>query len=152
MNIDIYTDFRVETNFPEDFFENLSELILENVNFYPFETAEISIVLTDDEDMKSINSMYRRINKTTDVLSFPMNEGKDIKSTMLGDVVISMETAKKQAEQAKIPFNRELSFLYIHGILHLLGFDHEISEIEEKEMFDLQENILKQAIEKSICN
>jgi probable rRNA maturation factor len=81
-----------------------------------------------------------------------MNEGKDIKSTMLGDVVISMETAKKQAEQAKIPFNRELSFLYIHGLLHLLGYDHEISKIEEKEMFDLQENILKQAIEKSICN
>ena len=152
MNIDIYSDFRVETEFDADFFESLSKLILENIPTYSFDYGEVSVVLTDDKDMLEINQLYRNINSTTDVLSFPMNEGKDIKTTMLGDVVISIEKAQKQAEEANIPLNREVSFLFIHGVLHLLGYDHEIGKTEEKEMFDLQENLLKIAINQCICN
>ncbi|HAL86918.1 MAG TPA: rRNA maturation RNase YbeY, partial [Deferribacteraceae bacterium] len=72
---------------------------------------------------------------------YPLDDGG-----MLGDIVISIDTAKKQAEENEIPLVREFAFLYIHGLLHLLGFDHELSEEDEKEMFDMQEDILRKLI------
>lgn len=150
MNIDIFTDFRVDCDFKDDFFAEVTELVLKEVNYH-FDSVEVSVVITDDEDMRVINNSYRQIDRTTDVLSFPMNEGRDIQLTMLGDVVISIDTAIRQAGSADISLGREFTFLYIHGLLHLMGYDHEIGELEEKEMFDLQEKILSKAIVSGIC-
>ena len=85
---------------------------------------------------------YRQKDKPTDVLSFPMED--DI---MLGDIVISLDTAKNQAQEREINVDREVAFLFIHGLLHLLGYDHETSVEDEKEMFALQEEILKKLID-----
>lgn len=88
---------------------------------------EISIVITDNDQIQQLNKTYRGIDKPTNVLAFPMQEGQfsDITPGLLGDVVISCETAQKEAETASISLDERMSQLLIHGILHLLGFDHE---------------------------
>lgn len=116
--------------------------------------CEINILITDDEAIRELNRQFREIDKPTDVLSFPMadiSEGKiadegadlDIDEGLLviGDIVISMETAKKQAEQYGHSLERELAFLTAHGMFHLLGYDHMESH-EEKMMMEKQEKVL----------
>lgn len=88
---------------------------------------ELSLVLTDDREIFDLNKSYRGIAGATNVLSFPMQEGdfSDITPGLLGDVVISCETAEKEADAAGISLSERMSQLLVHGILHLLGFDHE---------------------------
>ena len=125
----------------EDFFYNLSHIVLSETS-YPLEIAEISIKLTDDKEMRKLNNKYRSFDNTTDVLSFPMNENKDIGENILGDIVISVDMLKEQAKRYDMSINDELAFLYIHGLLHLLGYDHEKNRSEENDMFNLQNKIL----------
>ena len=102
--------------------------------------CEISVTFTDNENIRELNREYRDIDRETDVLSFPMeDEGDDV---VLGDVVISLEKAKEQAEEYGHSLEREISFLCVHSCLHLLGYDHETGEEDEKEMFRRQEEIL----------
>ncbi len=112
------------------------------------ENREISVVLTDNAEIRELNAMYRSIDAPTDVLSFALNEeGEDEPffeledETLLGDIVISVERAKQQAEDYGHSFEREMGFLLCHGILHLLGYDH-MTEEDEKEMFGWQDKIL----------
>ena len=101
--------------------------------------AEVSIVFVDDGEMRNLNRNFRGINKSTDVLAFPMNDGKfaNINPQLLGDVVISVPTARKQGEANGYSMERELSILLIHGVLHLLGYDHQ-SAREEATMRELE--------------
>jgi probable rRNA maturation factor len=111
--------------------------------------SEISITFVTNESIQEINREYRQKDYPTDVISFAMEElgegevevvGVDM-PRILGDIIISIPKAKEQAEEYGHSFMRELSFLAIHGFLHLLGFDHETEE-DEKEMFSLQREIL----------
>lgn len=88
--------------------------------------AELSIAIVDDEEMRDLNREYRGVDSTTDVLSFPMLEGEcsDVCREMIGDVVISAPTAHAMSEEHGCPFNAVLDLLIVHGILHLLGYDH----------------------------
>jgi probable rRNA maturation factor len=97
---------------------------------------ELSVLLTDDKTIKELNKKYRDQDRTTDVLSFSQNEGEEsiLESRLLGDVVISMSTAKKQAAQHDLLLEEEIVLLLIHGTLHLLGFDHEVSDTEAYRM------------------
>lgn len=99
---------------------------------------EVSVTFTNNEKIKNLNREYRNADKITDVLSFPMNDGGEI----LGDIIISAEKAKEQAAEYGNSFEREAAFLCVHGMLHLLGYDHEISKKEEKIMFDTQKLIM----------
>jgi metalloprotein, YbeY/UPF0054 family len=111
--------------------------------------TELSILLVDNSYIQELNSIYRNINSPTDVLSFAMNEYAEDEPdydfsnelNVLGDIVISMEKAQAQSEEYGHSLEREMGFLVAHGMLHLLGFDHETEE-EEKAMHDLQEKIL----------
>ncbi len=103
--------------------------------------AELSIVIVDDEEMARLNMLYRQVNKTTDVLSFPMLEGEvgNVLPELLGDVVISAPTAQLMSMQQERPLSMVLDFLLVHGILHLVGYDHERSggdahRMEEKSL------------------
>jgi probable rRNA maturation factor len=120
------------------------------------EEYEISISLVNNKEMRSLNMEYRGIDKETDVLSFPMAEFIDEvlekededaeyieEEIALGDIVISMEKALEQSEEFGHSFNRELAFLLVHGMLHLLGYDHE-DGASQGEIFDKQELILKE--------
>lgn len=111
--------------------------------------SEISITFVTNESIQEINREYRQKDYPTDVISFAMEElgegevevvGADM-PRILGDIIISIPKAKEQAEEYGHSFMRELSFLAVHGFLHLLGYDHE-NEEDEKEMFSLQREIL----------
>lgn len=124
-------------------YEELIKKAVEGTLEYEEFTAdcEISVTFTDNENIRELNREYRDIDRATDVLSFPMDdEGDDV---VLGDVVISLERAKEQAEEYGHSLEREISFLCVHSVLHLLGYDHELGEAEEKEMFEKQDEILK---------
>lgn len=140
----LYTD-EVESSFKLEFFNMLVSAVFEKISVDFDNECEISLLMTDDKSIRELNKDFRNIDKSTDVLSFPMEE-----ETMLGDIAISLETAKRQAESADIHIEREVAFLFIHGVLHLLGYDHETDPESEKEMFDLQEEILKKLVDKGL--
>lgn len=96
--------------------------------------AELSVLLVDDPTIQNLNRQHRSIDSATDVLSFPQMEGDEFISHMLGDVVISVETAKRQATEHHFSLEQELVLLLLHGLLHLLGYDHERSPQDEKLM------------------
>lgn len=105
--------------------------------------AEVSVVFVDDAEMRNLNRNYRGGNKSTDVLAFPMNEGRfaAINPELLGDIVISVPQARKQAEMHEHSIERELTILLIHGLLHLLGYDHTTDQ-EEREMKEYEQEYL----------
>ena len=108
--------------------------------------CEVSVTFTDNESIRELNREYRDIDRETDVLSFPMEDMDELDGdgeAVLGDVVISLEKAKEQAKEYGHSLEREISFLCVHSCLHLLGYDHETGEEDEKEMFGKQEEILK---------
>ena len=111
---------------------------------------EVSVTFTDDEGIRKLNRSYRKIDRATDVLSFPLFdfEGEDDALAdetcdMLGDIVLSLERAAAQAEEFGHSFEREVSFLTVHSMLHLLGYDHETSEEDELDMRQRQTEIME---------
>jgi len=108
-------------------------------------------VITDDTQVRDLNRTYRGKDAPTNVLSFPMQEGEfsDITPGLLGDVVISLDTAQAEAIAAGISMDERMSQLLIHGILHLIGFDHELGENQAREMEEKSLELLR-LIEKNI--
>jgi probable rRNA maturation factor len=104
--------------------------------------VELSIVLVSDAQIKRLNRLYRNKDKPTDVLSFPIGE-KVNGWLILGDIVISVDTAKRQAQELGYSLEEELKRLLVHGLVHLLGYDHELGGEEEKKFFELEEFVLK---------
>ena len=105
--------------------------------------AELSVVLVDDREMQALNATYRKKNRPTDVLAFSMREGEPAPRTnLLGDVVISVDTAARQAAERGVSVALEIRTLLAHGILHLLGYDHERSPAEARRMFALQRKLM----------
>ncbi len=99
------------------------------------QSSELSILFVNNRRMKILNTRYRGIHKDTDVLSFPlMEEGLHHVPVMLGDVVVSVPKALQQAKEFDVPFYDELLRLLIHGILHLIGYNHEINAYQQKKM------------------
>ena len=95
--------------------------------------SEVSVTFTDNEGIRAINREYREIDAPTDVLSFPLFEEVEGKR-MLGDIVLSLEKCRAQAEEFGHSFERECAFLTVHSTLHLLGYDHVNGEEEEQDM------------------
>ncbi|MFD2672375.1 rRNA maturation RNase YbeY [Marinicrinis sediminis] len=139
---------------PETLIPKLEELLRITAEVEGLEAGEVALTFVDDERIHELNNEYRGIDRPTDVLSFAMMEQLDgeleiifeeeAPSDMLGDIIISVPRAQAQSEEYGHSFERELGFLFVHGVLHLLGYDHE-SEEEEKAMFARQEQILEKA-------
>lgn len=119
---------------------------LNKINMY------VNIILTNPSNIRNTNKLYRNIDKETDVLSFPMFEKEEIiemikteekfpVQEVLGDIMISVERVKQQAEEYEHSFERELSYMLIHGFYHLMGYDH-MNEQEKKEMREKEEKVL----------
>ena len=100
----------------------------------------VSVVLVDDASIQEYNNNYRNIDRPTDVLSFPDGSEED-GLVVLGDIIMSVDAIRRQADDYGHSLKREFSFLAVHGFLHLFGFDHQTKE-EEKEMIDYQKEIL----------
>lgn len=112
--------------------------------------CELSVVLTGDAQVRKMNKAYRKKDKTTDVLAFPLREGRVLKSGLpgsgaLGDVMISVPQTLRQAKAAGKKPREEMALLLTHGILHLLGYDH-VTPAQEKRMFALQDKILRKLV------
>jgi probable rRNA maturation factor len=103
---------------------------------------EMSLSFVSDEEMRELNLRYRERDAATDVLSFPIIGTPPGDLFPMGDVVISTETAARQAEEFGHSMERELAFLTVHGVLHLLGLNHEEDPNDEEIMNEIQENIL----------
>ena len=111
---------------------------------------EVSVTFTDNEGIHELNKQYRNIDRPTDVLSFPQidfeNDGVDLTDEsykILGDIVISLERAEEQANEIGHSMEHEAAFLTVHSVLHLLGYDHETGDEDEKEMFARQKKIIE---------
>ena len=110
--------------------------------------CEVSVTFVDNDAIKTLNNSYRNKNKETDVLSFPMFDNFDYidmgyETIPLGDIVISLEKAAKQGYEIGHSIYHEVAFLCVHSTLHLLGYDHETSKEDEKEMFRKQKEIME---------
>jgi probable rRNA maturation factor len=112
--------------------------------------AELSIALVGDKEMRPLNAKYRKKNKTTDVLSFSADSLATAKRVLLGDVIISVEQARRQAKERNHSLKREMVILLIHGILHLLGYDHERSPRQAKIMAGLEAKLLNHLCERGL--
>lgn len=113
-------------------------------------SAEISVTFVNNEQIHKLNLEHRNIDRETDVLSFPLGENgvydinHDTGAKMLGDIVISIEKAFAQAEEYSHPLQREIAFLTVHSLLHLLGYDHENGGLEAVHMREKEESVLTQ--------
>lgn len=117
-----------------------------SLNYLKLENVMFNVIIVDNEEIHKINKEYRNIDRPTDVISFALEDDKsfvEIEQRVLGDIYISIDKAIEQSIEYGHSLLRELCFLTIHGILHLLGYDHMEPE-DEKIMFDLQERILKE--------
>ena len=141
--------FDVEKN--EGFEKIINKVLIECFKEENLQNSKlyISIILTTPEHIKEINKKYRNIDMETDVLSFPMFEKNEINSLKnlnyeeaLGDIVISIEKVKNQAEEYAHSFERELSYMVVHGFYHLMGEDH-IKEEEKIKMREKEEKVLR---------
>lgn len=125
----------------------VKKAVLATLEFEDFgRRAEVSVTFTDNEKIHVLNREYRNVDRPTDVLSFPLSDGEDYDTdgdaVLLGDIVISLERAQTQAEEYGHSFEREVAFLTVHSMLHLLGYDHETSPEDERDMFARQDEIL----------
>ena len=127
----------------EEQFIKIIETALEHLNIE--DDIEMSCIIVDDEEIHAINRDYRNIDRSTDVISFALEDNEQFyvegMPRTLGDIFISYDHAVAQAEEYGHSIFREMCFLFTHGCLHLLGYDH-MNEEDEKEMFGLQKEIL----------
>ena len=119
------------------------EAVETTLDFEDFQNhCEVSVTFIDNEGIHALNKKFRGVDKPTDVLSFPLFEKNGAGVRMLGDIVLSLEKCRAQAEEFGHSFERECAFLTVHSTLHLLGYDHETSEADEQDMRNRQTAIV----------
>lgn len=140
------TVYDIIDNYGYNDYDYLNEVLDYAIKKLNIDNSIFDIIFIDDEEMHKLNKEYRGIDRTTDVLSFALNDNKHIDALInsLGDVFISIPKMKSQAVEYGHSEKRELSFLALHGLLHLLGYDHTLGKKEEEEMFGLQKEILSE--------
>jgi probable rRNA maturation factor len=127
-----------------EYIKDLKKLVKYAIKYEELKNLEFNIIFVDNEYIKKLNKQYRSINKETDVLSFALEDVKNVElvdKRLLGDIYISVPKAIMQAKEYNHSLLRELGFLVIHGFLRLLGYNHEL-ETESEIMFNKQELIL----------
>lgn len=146
-------DIRIAEAFDEALAQVIPLIVEETLKYEGFAyPCEVSVSIVDNEEIRQINGQFRNIDRPTDVLSFPLltfAEGEvmdrnELDEVLLGDIIISLERAREQAEEYGHSLKREIAFLTAHSMLHLLGYDH-MEEDEEEEMFRRQREILLSA-------
>lgn len=121
IDFDNHTEYKIN----EAEFERILESLAPSKN--------LELIIVDDEEIRELNAKYRKLDKPTDVLSFPIKESK---TDFIGSIIISADTAKRVADELGHSFEKEMQILFIHGLLHTIGFDHETDngQMREKEV------------------
>ena len=147
--VDIVNNFTIVDNNLYSDYDYLNSVINRTLKELNVSNAIFSIIFVSLEEIHKLNKQYRGIDRPTDVISFALEDDADkiMDLRILGDIYICIDKMKEQAISYGHSNKRELSFLTVHGLLHLLGYDHQTKE-EEEVMFGLQEKILK---EEDIC-
>lgn len=144
----IISNYPEELEFPEEITANVRAAAEMVGKLYGVENGEVSVTLTNNEYIHTLNKEYRGIDRPTDVLSFALNESEEPEMVdgpevnMLGDLIISVERAQEQAADYGHSLRREVAFLTVHGMLHLLGYDH-MEEEEREEMENEQRFVME---------
>lgn len=136
-----------ETNEKMEEIESMKYVLEIAIQNQKLDNVEFNVIIVDNPYIHKLNKEYRNIDRETDVITFALEDHKDIvyeNYRLLGDIYISIDKAKEQANLYEHSLKRELCFLAVHGFLHLLGYDH-MKEKDEKVMFGLQEDILNEA-------
>jgi rRNA maturation RNase YbeY len=140
-----------QNNYPIDIdrLEKIGQFILADLSL---SDAELSIVCVNDETIARLNEQYRNKIGSTNVLSFSMQEGEyaHLRQNMLGDVVISVDTVLQEAKVFNVSFSHRLYFLLIHGVLHLIGYDHETSDEDAQKMDHKTQSLFSKVINDAI--
>ncbi len=134
---------KVDDEIPE--LEEVQKFIDYALDYLKLDKVVFNVIIVNNDEIHSLNKEYRGVDRPTDVISFALEDDDTfipLEERVLGDIYISIDKAKEQASAYGHSLLRELCFLTIHGILHLLGYDH-MNEEEEKEMFTLQERVLE---------
>lgn len=150
----IWNNEQEELEISEQLIAKLTECLQMAAEMEGIEDGEVELTFVDNEQIHQLNREYRGIDRPTDVLSFAMHEEKDEELTIIyevdeaapfvdtfGDIIISVTKAKEQSEDYGHSLDREMGFLFVHGFLHLLGYDHQ-DEPSEQEMMGKQEAVL----------
>ena len=146
-----YTNQQFKVKLPANIYKLIIQAVGETLKDEKFQySSEISVAFVTNKAIHKLNFEHRDKDKPTDVLSFPMWEKEELMdgsafdghSVMLGDIIISAEKAREQAKEYGHSLEREITFLAVHSTLHLLGYDHETSEEDERYMNDKQEEVL----------
>lgn len=138
--------YNIEDNELYNDYEYLYDVLDHTLKNQKVDNAIFSVIFVEDEEIHAMNRDYRGVDRVTDVISFAFEDNNDLvynEIRMLGDIYICIPQMKRQAESYDHSEKRELSFLAVHGLLHLLGYDH-MNEEDEKVMFALQELILNE--------
>ena len=127
----------------DDELKLINDVLLHGLKKLNIDNVEFNVIIVDNEYIHKLNREYRNIDRETDVITFALEDDKTFnpEERVLGDVYISIEKAISQSEEYGHSLKREISFLAVHGLLHLLGYDH-MEKDEEEVMFKLQEEIL----------
>ncbi len=145
----------------------ITDLLRKSLRLLGLPKAELSVLLVNDRRMRILNHQYRMLDRTTDVLSFPQFSAEELKAEVmkqtschftsdlqtssrllpLGDIVINVHMAKRQAEENGLTLNEEIKRLLIHGLLHLIGCDHEMGAHAERRMKRLSSTLLRELAE-----
>ena len=130
----------------DDYLKTVKKVLKIGLKMHNINKVEFNVIIVNNDYIHELNKTYRGIDRETDVISFALEDDKTFNplERVLGDIYISIDKVYSQAKEYGHSNLRELAFLSVHGMLHLLGYDHMKQE-EEKEMFDLQEKILKEA-------
>lgn len=142
--MEFYIDNRQEKiKITDELNKIIENVILESLNVEGLSTeVEVSISFVDNAEIKELNKEYRGIDESTDVLSFPMDEDMIVPMLLLGDIIISMETAMDQANEFGHSLDREIGYLIAHSMFHLMGYDH-MDEEEKREMRSKEKQVMK---------
>ena len=146
----IISNFPEELSFPEEIEANVRAAAEMVGQLYGVENGEVSVTLTNNEYIHTLNKEYRGIDRPTDVLSFALNESEEPEMVdgpavnVLGDLIISVERAEEQAADYGHSLRREVAFLTVHGMLHLLGYDH--MEDEEREEMEAEQRFVMEKL------
>lgn len=142
-NIEIFN----ETNNEIKELEKVKEVLIYATEKEKLRNVEFNVIIVDNNYIHNLNKTYRNIDRETDVITFALDDEDKVKTEgdidILGDIYISIDKAKEQAEEYGHTFLREITFLAVHGFYHLLGYDH-MNEEEEKVMFQKQEEVLNE--------
>lgn len=147
VTLDFSNNYQEEYDYLEEHFNMIIDIATKKLsldkNYY------LDVVLTNNTEIHKINKEYRNVDRPTDVISFAFNDDKENNIAnpdliILGEIIISIDKCKEQAVEYQHSFDRESAFLFTHGLLHLLGYDHQ-NESDEKVMFKLQNDILEES-------